>query len=95
MTIQTQQEPPKHRGANGLHDDVVALKVDVATLKEQGKHFATKEDVADLRADLLEKISVLDRKIDKARNDLLYAVNRAAVGMIVFLGGILVTLILK
>ena len=75
MTIETDQEPPKHRGANGLYDDVVALKadvvtlkVDVATIKEQCNHFATKEDVADLRAELLDKISVVDGKIDKAKN---------------------------
>ena len=100
MTIQTEQEPPKHRevqktpkhrGANGLHDDLVALKVDVATIKERCNHFATKEDVAELRAEIKEDI-----------NQLLDAINRAAmqvivalVGVIVALGGILVTLILK
>ena len=91
MTIQTEQKPTEHREANGLHDDLVAIKVDVATIKEQCNHFATKEDVADLRAEIKEDI-----------NQLLDAINRAAlrvivalVGVIVALGGILVTLILK
>ena len=53
MGIQEDQKT-EHRAANGLHDDVVTLKVDVATLKEQGKHFATKEDVAEVRTDIAE-----------------------------------------
>ena len=157
MAIQTQQEPPKpretqktpkHVGANGSHDDMVALKVDVATLKEQGKHFATKEDIAEMQtqiakletqiararaennennAKLEAKIAKLEAQIAQARaesneniaklrtefaehraeikediNQLLNALNRAAVrvivalmGVIVALSGILVTLILK
>ena len=98
MTIQTEQESPKHRGANGLHGDVVALKVDVATLKEQGKNFATKEDIAKLET----KIAEARAEIKEDINQLLEAINRAAVrvivalvGVIVALGGILVTLILK
>ena len=102
MTIETEQKPTVPRGANGLHDDLVALKVDVATIKEQCNHFAKKEDVAELGAELRDKISVVDGKIDKAKNELLDAVNRAALrvivalaGVIVSLLGILVTLILK
>ena len=116
MTIETEQKPTAHRGANGLHDDMVALKVDVATLKEQGRNFATKEDIAKLetkiakleahiakleaqiadhRAETKQHMAAMDNKIEKAKNEMLYAFNRAAVGMIVFLGGILVTLILK
>ena len=116
MTIETEQKTPKHREPNGLHDDVVNLKVDVATLKEQGKHFATKEDIAKLeaqnakleaqiakleaqiaknQAENKQAMAAMDHKIEKAKNEMLYAFNRAAVGMIVFLGGILVTLILK
>ena len=49
-----EDQKTEHRAANGLHDDVVTLKVDVATLKEQGKHFATKEDVAEVRTDIAE-----------------------------------------
>ena len=143
MAIETQQESPKHRevqktpkhvGANGSHDDMVALKVDVAIIKEQCNHFATKEDTAKLetqiaqvradnkedvaklethiaklethiakleahiaehRAETKQAMAAMDNKIEKAKNEMLYAFNRAAVGMIVFLGGILVTLIIK
>ena len=150
MAIQTQQEPPKHPktqktpkhvGANGSHDDMVALKVDVAVLKEQSKNFATKEDIARLevqiaqaraesneniakletkiaklevqiaqaRAESNENIAKLEAQIAQARaenkediNQLLEAINRAALrvivalmGVIVALSGILVTLILK
>ena len=117
MTIQTQQDPPKPRetqktsknvGANGLHDDVVNLKVDVATLKEQGRHFATKEDFAKLEAQIAKNqaenkqaMAAMDNKIEKARNDLLYAVNRATVRVIIVLvsmmvafGGTLLTTLL-
>ena len=124
MTIQTQQDPPKpretqktskHVGANGLHDDVLALKVDVAVLKEQGRHFATKEDFAKLEAQIAkleaqiaknqaenkQAMAAMDNKIEKARNDLLYAVNRATVRVIIVLvsmmvafGGTLLTTLL-
>ena len=52
--MQTEQKTPERRAANGLQDDVVTLKVDVATLKEQGKHFSTKEDVAEVRTAIAE-----------------------------------------
>ena len=89
MTIQPQQDPPKPRetqktsknvGANGLHDDVVNLKVDVATLKEQGRHFATKEDIAKLetqiaqaRAENNENIAKLETKIAKLETQIAQA----------------------
>ena len=109
MAIQTEQKPTAPRGANGLHDDMVALKVDVAILKEQGKNFATKEDVARLETKIAEvqaenkqAMVAMDHKIEKAKNELLEAFNHfavrvivALVGVIVALGGILVTLILK
>ena len=92
MTIQTEQKPTEHRKANGLHDDVVTLKVDVATLKEQGKNFATKEDIAKLETQMAralaennENIARLETKMAEARtenkediNQLLEAINRAA-----------------
>ena len=72
MTIEPEQKPTEHRKANGLHDDVVTLKVDVATLKEQGKNFATKEDIAKLetqiaqaRAENNENNAKLETKIAK------------------------------
>ena len=81
--METQQEPPKHRevqktpkhvGANGLQDDVMALKVDVAVLKEQGRNFATKEDIARLevqiaqaRAESNENIAKLETQIAQTR----------------------------
>ena len=81
MAIEAEQKPPKnrevqktpkHRGANGLQDDVMALKVDVAVLKEQGKNFATKEDIAKLetqiaqaRAENNENNAKLETKIAK------------------------------
>ena len=68
--MQTEQEPPKHRKANGLHDDVMNLKVDVAILKEQGRNFATKEDIAKLETQIAqaqaennENIARLETKI--------------------------------
>ena len=53
MMIQTEQKTTEHREANGLHDDMVSLKVDVATIKEQCNHFATKADVAKAKNELL------------------------------------------
>ena len=91
--METQQEPPKHsevqktpkhRGANGSRDDMVDLKVDVATIKERCNHFATKKDVIEAKNELLEAI-----------NRFAVRVIVALVGVIVALGGILVTLILK
>lgn len=54
MTIQTGQKTTKHRETNGSHDDMISLKVDVATIKEQCKHFATKADVAEAKNELLD-----------------------------------------
>ena len=82
MTIQAEQKITKHREANGLHDDLVALKVDVATIKEQCNHFATKADVAEMRAEIKGDI-----------NELLNAFNRFALRVIVALVGVIVSLV--
>ena len=96
MTIESEQKTTAHREANGSHDDLVALKVDVATIKEQCKNFATKEDIAKLET----KIAKLETHFAEHRaeikediNQLLNAFNLFATRVIVVLVSVMVALL--